>query len=337
MKTILRAATPIAAITLALASAHCGQGVSNMGTSGTAAMPRPNVTGTIFTIVFENKDEASITPGNAYFTELARANGSATAYVVDQHPSLPNYIVMSSGTTGGIADDADPAAHQVAGTDNLGSQLEAAHIPWRAYGEGMGTACNLVSNGPYAAKHMPFVYYSDLTNNTAVCNDRVVDFEQNFEADLASNQYRYMWITPNMCNDMHDCPVSTGEAFLRTLLPKIMASPGYQNNGAIFIMWDEGGGPFGIPSGAANIASIVISPQLVSPGFQSTVHHDHTSYLATVEDILGMPRLPSTEAATPMSEFFNPSTDTTSTAATATTDTTGSTTSTSTSTSMSGM
>jgi hypothetical protein len=322
MNSLIGRGATIALIASALGVGACGSGVTNAGTSGNSAVAAMPVTGTIFTIVFENKDESTVY-GSRYFTQLADQNGRASAYVIGTHPSLPNYIVMTSGQTNGIADDADPAAHTIAGTENLGSQLEAAHIPWRAYGENMGTSCNLTSTGSYAAKHMPFAYYTDLTNNTAVCNDRLVDFEQNFERDLASNQYRYMWITPNMCNDMHDCPVATGEAWLQRVLPVIMNSDGYKNNGAIFILWDEGGGPFGIPSGQANGAGIVISP-MTPAGTVSAVRYDHTSYLATVEDILGMPRLATTANAAPMSDFFTGmSTTTTPTTNTNTTGSTG--------------
>jgi acid phosphatase len=317
MKSLLGRGATLALIASALGVSACGAGVTNAGSTGNSAVANMPVTGTIFTIVFENKDESTVY-GSQYFTQLAQQNGRASAYVIGTHPSLPNYIVMTSGQTNGIADDSDPAAHTIAGPDNLGSQLEAAHVPWRAYGENMGSPCNVTSSGSYAAKHMPFAYYTDLTNNTAVCNDRLVDFEQNFERDLASNQYRYMWITPNMCNDMHDCPVSAGEQWLQRVLPMIMNSEGYRNNGAIFILWDEGGGPFGIPSGQANVAGIVISP-LTPPGTVSAVRYDHTSYLATVEDILGLPRLSTTANATPMSDFFTGASNTT----TAPTDTSG--------------
>jgi len=107
---------------------------------------------------------------------------------------------------------------------------------------------------------MPFVYYSDLTNNTAVCNDRVVDFDQNFEADLASNQYRYMWITPNMCNDMHNCAASVSDKWLEGVVTKIMASDAYKNGGAIFITFDEGSSR--APGAGASLPTIVVSPNL---------------------------------------------------------------------------
>jgi hypothetical protein len=158
------------------------------------------------------------------------------------------------------------------------------------------------SHGRYAAKHDPFVYYQSMQDDPARCADRVVDYATNFEADLASDQYRYMWITPNMCNDMHDCDPKIGDAWLRDVVGKIQASPGYKRGGAIFVLFDEGSVP--IFELGADLPTIVISPKLVSQGYVSQTRFEHASYVSTVEDILGMPRMPSTEGVTSMDEFF---------------------------------
>jgi hypothetical protein len=300
--------TLLAAAFLA-AAAGCGSsaGVTNAGTPGDPAVREMPIPGTVFTIVFENEDESNVI-GNpsSYLTELARTYSSAAAYIGEDRPSLPNYIVMTSGSNHGIADDSGPSAHPIAGTDHLAAQLDAAGIRWRAYMESMGTPCNPAetatsNSGDYAVKHNPFMYYTSVHADDASCRDHIVDFEQNFAADLSSDAYRYMWITPNLCNDMHDCPTATGDAWLRRVVPQIMASPGYQRGGAIFILFDEGN-----TGGAqrANIAAVVISPRLASPGFRSTTAYNHRSYLATVEDIFHLPRLATTRDATPMSDFF---------------------------------
>jgi hypothetical protein len=135
-----------------------------------------------------------------------------------------------------------------------------------------------------------------------MCNDHVVDLAQNFATDLQSGDYRYMWITPNMCNDMHDCPMETGDQWLRTIVGQIQQSPGYKNGGAIFILFDEGS--VRILGAGADLPTMIVSPKLVSPGYRSQTRFDHRSYVATIEDIFGMPRLPSTVDAVPMSEFF---------------------------------
>jgi hypothetical protein len=141
-----------------------------------------------------------------------------------------------------------------------------------------------------------------MAEDRARCADRVVDFDQNIAADLASGAYRYMWITPNMCNDMHNCPPESSDAWLKKTIPQLMASPGYQHGGAIFLLFDEGSTR--IFGATADLATIVISPHLVSPGFASDTAYDHRSYVATVQDVLGLPRFATTADATPMAEFF---------------------------------
>jgi hypothetical protein len=168
--------------------------------------------------------------------------------------------------------------------------------------ESMGTPCNMSSSGNYSAHHDPFLYYATMASDPARCAEHVVDFDQNFAADLASNQYRYMWITPNMCNDLHNCSSQTADAWLERVVTQIQASPGYQNGGAIFVLFDEGSQRY---MGATSpLATIVASPNLAKTGYVSQTPFDHRSYLASVEDILDLPRLPTTANVTSMDEFF---------------------------------
>ncbi len=129
-----------------------------------------------------------------------------------------------------------------------------------------------------------------------------LDFEDNFAADLAAGTYRYMWITPDMCNNMHDCDAKVADAWLKKTVDQIMASDAYKNGGAIFVLFDEGS--LRILNAGADLATIVISPNLVEPGYSTDTRFDHRSYLATIEDIFEMPRLATTKDATPMDEFF---------------------------------
>jgi hypothetical protein len=288
--------------------AACGP--ANGGEPGNPAVAELPITGTIYTIVLENHGvDAVFDPVNPYIMELAERYGTADAYLANVHPSLPNYIVMTSGSTQDIGDNGPPSSHSIAGTDHLAEQLDAGGVTWRAYLEGMGEPCGLVDVGEYAVKHNPFAYYTSLTSDPARCSEHIVDFDQNFATDLAANTYQYMWITPDTCNDMHDCPTTTSDAWLARVIPQIMESPGYREGGAIFILWDEGDADatyawsyvFGRPQ---NIPFILISENLVEPGFVSNTTYTHESYLATIEDVFGLPRLPTTVDAAPMADFF---------------------------------
>ncbi len=303
-------------ITVALAGAAGCSSASNTGVQGSPSTSQPDVAGcdqatgqcgTVFTIVFENDDGANVmVPSDPFFTQLAAQQASAAAYTSATHPSLPNYIMMTSGATQGLITDADPKYNiQVPGTENLADQLDAHNIPWRAYMESMGTPCNFDSAGDYSAHHDPFLYYTTMASDPARCAEHVVDMDANFAADLASNKYRYMWITPNMCNDLHNCSSQVADAWLQKTVTQIQASPGYQNGGAIFVLFDEGSQRYlGI---SADLATIVASPNLDpnnGVGYVSKTAFDHRSYLATIEDIFSLGRIGTTKNVTSMDEFF---------------------------------
>lgn len=285
-----------------LALAGCS--AANNGVPGSSAVGRPDVPGTVFTIVFENHDASQVLVPGSTFYDLAQQNAQASAYVVSSHPSLPNYLLLTSGSTQGVTTDSSPAGNvEVEGTDDLPDQLDNAGVNWRAYMEGMGSSCAMVSTGLYGVDHDPFVYYQSMQSDPARCAKRVVDFDSNFSTDLASGAYRYMWISPNLCNDLHSCPLSTGSAWLQRVVTQIQASSAYKNGGAIFIVGDEGSTRF--LGASANVVAIWLSPKLARRPFVSNTAFDHRSYVATVEDIFAMPRLPSTVDATPMDEFFS--------------------------------
>ena len=275
------------------------------GVAGSAAVTHPAIDGTVFTIVFENENADDVlVPANPVLYELAQTYGRADAYVSYDHPSLTNYLVMTSGSTHGVTSSEDPLVNPVRVTteETLMNQLDDAGIPWRAYMESMETPCRVDSTELYGANHNPFVYYEGFRNDEARCRERVVDFDAHFDADLAANRYRYVFITPNRCNDMHDCPSRIGDAWLGGVLERIMASEGYRAGGVIFVLFDEGYMRWG--GAGANVASLVISPRLVAPNHTTDTRFDHRSYLATVQDIFGLPRLSTTENAVPMGEFF---------------------------------
>lgn len=269
--------------------------------------------GTIFTILMENHDYVEVVgSSNApYINSLIDEYGLATNYMDGMiHPSLPNYLVMISGAPqyAGHVDLNPTAGPFPVNQPNLGTQLEAAHIPWRSYQESMGTSCKLSASGTYAPKHDPFLYFTDMQRGPkGLCSARNVDYSQ-FPADLASGTYRYMWITPNLVDDGHD-PSSSPVTGLRqsdrwasTEIPKIMASDAYKNGGVIFLTWDEAEGRNG--HSKDQIPMIVISSRLKSAGYKSSTALSHKSYLATVEDMLGLPRLDTVKNEPTLAEFF---------------------------------
>jgi len=258
--------------------------------------------GTVFTIVMENKSRSQIfdNPKAPYINQLARENAVADGYHDSfVHPSMPNYFWMVAGQNFGVLDDADPGSHHLDSTAHLVDQIELAGLTWRTYQESMGAPCGLSSHGRYAAKHNPFVYFNDVNgwdgkayHPEARCNAHVVDYSQ-LDSDIANHTVpSYVFITPNLDNDMHDASISTGDSWLANEIPKLMATDNYRNGGVIFLMWDEGGGS----PAADDPPFIAISPN-AAHGTRSQVDYDTSSYLKTVQNILGIDELPCAEAS----------------------------------------
>ena len=299
----------IRVIVIAAMAAACSPNTSgNTVATCQKLTPTPAVTpagwgGTVFTIVMENHSRGDIL-GNLhapYINQLAKKNAVALGYHDPYvHPSEANYLWMVSGQNFGVLDDDDPAAHHLDATSHIADQIEAAGLTWKTYQESMGRACNLHSHGRYAAKHNPFVFFSDINGwdgkvfkRSQRCVDHVVDYEQ-LEVDIAHNALpRYVFITPNLDHDMHDGTIYDADAWLSRELPKLLATKGYKNGGAVFLLWDEGGG---LPAKDDPLL-MLISPN-AKPGMRSRVNYDTTSYLKTVEMILGVPALPCAAAPT---------------------------------------
>jgi acid phosphatase len=268
--------------------------------------------GTIFTIVLENQDYADIV-GSAhapYLNSLIQKYGLATNYSDSGvHPSLPNYLTMISGAPQYPGhEDLDPThAPFPLAAPNLGDQMQTAGIKWRSYQESMARPCRLAASGTYAPKHDPFLYFTSIQNTADVCTSTNVDYSS-FDADLASGAYRYMWITPNLTDDGHNPtqqPVKgleDADAWAASEIPKIMASAAYARGGVIFLTWDEAEGRNG--NAPDQIPMIVISSRIVHPGFTSAKPYSHRSYLATVEDMLGLPRLATVTNEPTLGEFL---------------------------------
>jgi phospholipase C len=231
----------------------------------------------------ENRSFSQVSD-NGYLASLAARYGVATNYHGVAHPSLPNYLALTSGSTWGITDDGFHALPP----GGLGAQLTAAGIDWRAYMEGMTRTC-FDSPYPYALKHNPFAYYG------SSCPQQVVPFSR-FATDMSGNVPRFVWITPDLCHDGHDCSTVVAASWLAQTVPVILASTAWQDNGLLLITWDEG------EDSANSVLTLVIQPNPLT--HQSSRPYDHYSLLATVEDMLGVPRLGLAAQARPMSDLL---------------------------------
>jgi len=260
----------------------------------------------VFIIMMENTSYTSLIGNpNAPFINAAAANyGLATNYFGVTHPSQPNYIAATSGSTNGVINDNDVTINVA----NIVDQLEANGKSWKAYMQSYSLCTtpldHACGNQLYERKHNPFISYQDVQSNPArVAN--IVDFSQ-FATDLASgNVADYTWISPDQCNDMHGraatpsdpCDfsqvqslIATGDTFLLNTVNAIMNSRAWTGNSVIFIAWDESDFPFADTSGCCDanpggghVVMIAISHSDHAPR-TSNVAYNHYSMLATIED-----------------------------------------------------
>ena len=209
---------------------------------------------TVFLILMENHNWSDIknNPSAPYInnTLLPMASYAEQYYnPPGNHPSEPNYLWLEAGTNFGIYNDANPDANHQGTTQHLVTLLNNAHISWKSYQESIsGTICPLTGNGLYATKHNPMVFFNDVTNtndpNSSYCIAHVRPYIE-LAPDLQHNtQARYNFITPNLCDDMHDAcaplfdSVKQGDTWLAQNLPIILNSQAYKSGGFVFITWD---------------------------------------------------------------------------------------------------
>ena len=269
------------------------------GPCGTAAGPA--VVHHVVWIWMENRDYSEVIGSGAapYENQLASQCGLATNYHGVAKPSLPNYIAAVSGATQGIVDNDPPAKHRLAVT-SLFAQVKAAGLPWREYAESAPGNCPADSLGLYAVKHDPAPYFTNIAADCATWDVPMgTTGGGSFLTDLNAGALpAFASVTPNLCNDTHDCPVSTGDQWLADWVPKILAAPNYRDGRtAIFIVWDEGNSGNLVPA-------IVISPYTATKTISGTAF-DHYALLKTTEQLLGIQtQLGSAAAATSMLPAF---------------------------------
>jgi phosphatidylinositol-3-phosphatase len=261
----------------------------------------------IFVIVMENREYGDIigSPDASYVNGLAAKYGLATSSYGITHPSLPNYLALLGGDTFGIQSDCTTCYVQA---PNLVDELIAGHRTWGAYMESMPGPCFVGDRYPYAQKHNPFVYFDDIRSNPDRC--RQVMPLAPLEAQLAADQVPdFVWITPNLCSDMHDCSTAQGDSWLSGWVPRILASSDWKNGGVLFITFDEGTSNDGCCrfAGGGHIVTLVISP-LGKPHYQSSIPVDHYSLLRTITEAWGLPDLGHSgdSATSPLADFFPP-------------------------------
>ncbi len=227
---------------------------SPLGTSVTSSADRFTFSGSapatprVMVIMMENESASSIL-GNA---SLPYVNGTLVSHypILESnyavaHPSLPNYLELLSGSTWGVSTDCSPGSG-CSGSMNLAAQFDQTGTGWAGYMESMPYAgytggdtggSDGYGNQLYAQHHDPFVYFpnlaQDLTTHVKPLTSMIGDLNS---ADAPA----FVWVSPNMLDDMHDGPLMTGDTWLSQEITAVQGTAWYQGGGHIVVTWDEG-------------------------------------------------------------------------------------------------
>ena len=321
----MRRLLPAVSLLSALVLAGCGGGHANVAAPSPATTPTPVPAPTqpttpgptataspghnggggtptkLLVFVEENHSQSQVLSGMPYLASLAGAHGHATAYDAETHPSLPNSLALVGGSTFGVQDDAPPRAHPLSG-DSVFDQAIAHGRSAKTYAESMPSNCYLSASGDYAVKHNAWAYFADSTPRSN-CNRFDVAMGTTgagaLASDIATGSLPNVgFAIPNLCNDAHNCPLSTADDWLHEWIPRIMSGSDYRSGRlAIVVTFDEDDRNAG-----NNVATVVISPR--TRQVTSSASYDHYSSLRCADEILGVPLLRAAAAARSLCPAF---------------------------------
>jgi hypothetical protein len=305
MMAMRRASTLLLAFVLAVTAC------SNAGPTMARAAANRGIT-KVLVIAEENHAYGDIigSPDAPYLTALATSYGNATRLAAGyptRCPSLAAYILLTSGTTGGICDDRAPKAHPLTG-DNLFHQVAASGREWRGYAEAAPGNCALTNSpdGRYLVRHVPATYYvADRRDCARWAVPMGTLTAGALHHDLKSGTLpAFSFVSPDACHDMHGAPscmvdrVGKGDRWLRTWLPAITTAPDFRAGRLVVIItWDEG------TSVSNHIPTLVVAPG--TRRIASSQVFTHCSTLRTTEEILRLPLLGCARKAASMRSAFS--------------------------------
>jgi hypothetical protein len=294
-----------------------------IGVSAFAQVPRSNH---VYIVAEENRSYEHIV-GSAsmpYLNSLLAKGGLATQFYANQHGSLENYLIVTSGQK--ITDNNDTLA--VFNVDNIERHLLTNGKTFKSYAQTLPYAgyTGLYYNA-YMKRHAPLPYYTDMANSSLIKNH---DSAIQMATDIANgNLPNFAFITPDGNHDMHNCGTNLGaclwtaDQWLKSNIGPLLATAPFQPGGdGILIIWadeadlstDNRCSATVLTGCGGHIVVAMIGPQ-IKAGFKSTTTYHHQSVLRTMLEALGTTsNFPAAANTAPdMREFFKSNTGTAST------------------------
>jgi len=276
------------AVASATTSPPAGSGAVTSTVSGSpaAAVPRPAHT---VVVVMENHSYGQVigNPAAPFINQLARSGALFTRSFAVTHPSQPNYLALFSGSTQGVTDDSCP---QTFAAPNLAAGLAGAGLSFAGYSEDLPAAGSpACSQGDYARKHVPWTDFSNVPGSVSK------PFTSWPAGDFAALP-TVSFVIPNLCNDMHNCDVATGDAWLRAHLGGYV-DWAMSHDSLLVLTWDED------DDSQVNQITTILAGQLVRPG-RYAEQINHYNVLATIETAYGLPRSGQAATAQPITDIW---------------------------------
>ncbi|AHH95266.1 alkaline phosphatase family protein [Kutzneria viridogrisea] len=243
----------------------------------------------IVLVMFENKKYSSINGSSSapYFNSLAGQGAKFSNSFAITHPSQPNYVALFSGATQGVTDDTCPA--NLGSVSNLGQQLIGAGRTFTGYSESMPsdgyTGC---SSGDYRRKHNSWV---DFSNVPAASNLRYTAFPSDY-----TQLPTVAFVTPNMCNDMHDCSIGTGDTWLHNNLDGY-AQWAKTHNSLLIVTFDEDSG-----TSVNQIFTTFVGAHVQTGTYSESINH--YTVLRTIEASYGLPGINNAASKSPILDVW---------------------------------
>jgi len=232
----------------------------------------------VVVVVFENKERSTVlSSGDAlHFAAYAKAFVDLTQYYAVAHPSLPNYLALVSGSTHGIRDDCTACGGW---KTSIGTLLSNAGRRWGGYAEGYPSSLQ------FAKRHIPFLYFQ---GGAAHVHPLSAFHPERLPA--------YALVAPNLCNDAHDCSLTTADDFLANFLPPLLRQP----KTAVFVVFDEGTTD---TNGGGHVEAFVVGTA-VRRHVSSPQYATHYTLLRTIEDALGLRHLGTSASVAPLTGIW---------------------------------
>ncbi len=276
----------------------------------------------VFVIVEENKDWKTIYNNSQapFINSILLKQAYATNYhnvlpsMGPLHPSGPNYILLEAGQLAFAdhtftSDDPPSVANSTSSMLHLSKLLDKRHLTWKVYQEDIsGNDCPIHAVRNYVPKHNPFVYFQNVSGNppsttNAYCQEHIRPMNELPDDLKTGNIPNYVFITPNVQNDMHNGTIAEGDTWLSHIASIITNSSVFKKDGVLFITWDEGSG-----SDTNNPIGMIIESPFVKKGYTNSLDYSHASYVKTVEEIFNLSPLlgfAADKQTKDLSDFFN--------------------------------